>query len=127
MSYTNRTDVQAVQNSLAELAIYACARLAGVLEDPKISTPKNPVIEDCLKAMLMPYIVGKMKKNDAKEILKLLNSNTKNPYIVWDNGTRAELAEFLETERTSIVRRGTCDPAFGAEFKYSAHTLRQTL
>ena len=86
---------QAVQNALAELAIYACARLAGVLEDPKIATPKNPVIEDCLKAMLLPYIVGKMRKNDAKEILKLLNSNTKNPYIVWDNGTRAELAEFL--------------------------------
>ena len=112
---------QAIQNSLAELAVYACARLAGVLEDPKITTPKNPVIEDCLKAMLMPYIVGKMRKNDAKEILKLLNSNTKNPYIVWDNGTRAELAEFLESERTSTVRRGTCDPAFGAEFKYSAH------
>ena len=53
--------------------------------------------------------------------MKLLNSNTKNPYIVWDNGTRAELAEFLENERVSIVRRGTCDPAFGAEFKYSAH------
>lgn len=53
--------------------------------------------------------------------MKLLNSNTKNPYIVWDNGTRAELAEFLETERTSIVRRGTCDPAFGADMKYSAH------
>ena len=112
---------QSVQNALAELAVYACARLAGVLEDPKLATPKNPVIEDCLKSMLMPYVVSKMRKNDAKEILKLLNSNTKNPYIVWDNGTRAELAEFLENERTSIVRRGTCDPAFGAEFKYSAH------
>ena len=52
---------QAVQNELAELAIYACARLAGVLEDPQLATPKNPVIEDCLRALLMPYIVMKLR------------------------------------------------------------------
>ena len=112
---------QAVQHELAELAIYACARLAGVLEDPQLATPKNPVIEDCLRTLLMPYIVMKLRQNNPKEVLKILNSNAKKPYIVWDNGTRAELAEFLETERTSIVRHGTCDPEFGAEFKYSAH------
>ena len=55
------------------------------------------------------------------EVLKLLNSNTRNPYIVWDNSTRAELTDFIEEERTSSVRRGTCDPSFGAEFKFSAH------
>ena len=52
---------QAVQNALAELAIYACARLAGVLDDQEIASPKNPVIEDCLRAMLMPYVVGKLR------------------------------------------------------------------
>ena len=43
------------------------------------------------------------------------------PYLIWDNGTRAELTEFLESERTSTVRRGTCDPSFGSEFKFTAH------
>lgn len=55
------------------------------------------------------------------EVLKILNSNTENPYMIWDNGTRAELTDFLENERTSSIRRGTCDPTFGASFKFSSH------
>ena len=35
---------------------------------------------------------------------------------------RSELTQFLEEQRDSAVRRGESDPAFGAEFKYSAHT-----
>ena len=54
-------------------------------------------------------------------MLKLLNSNSETPYLVWDNSTRAELTEFLETERDSSVRRGTCDPAFGSNFQFTAH------
>ena len=34
---------------------------------------------------------------------------------------RSELTQFLEEQRDSAVRRGESDPAFGAEFKYSAH------
>jgi DnaJ family protein C protein 13 len=62
-----------------------------------------------------------MRANEVGEVLKLLNSNSENPYLVWDNSTRAELTEFLEEERTSSVRRGTCDPAFGSNFKFTAH------
>ncbi len=54
-------------------------------------------------------------------MLKLLNSNVESPYLIWDNGTRAELTDFLDNERTSCVRRGTCDTTFGSEFKFSAH------
>ena len=50
-----------------------------------------------------------------------MNSNVESPYLIWDNSTRAELTEFIETERTSSIRRGVCDPAFGSEFKFSAH------
>lgn len=32
--------------------------------------------------------------------MKLLTSNTRNPYIVWDNATRAQLIDFLEYQRT---------------------------
>ena len=71
--------------------------------------------------MLTPYIVSRMKANDVLEVLKLLNSNSENPYLVWDNSTRAELTDFLENERTSSVRTGSCDPAFGSNFKFTAH------
>ena len=86
-----------------------------------MASPKNPVIEESLSAMITPYIVSKMRQNQSEEILKLLNSNVESPYLVWDNGTRAELTDFLENERTNSVRRGTCDPHFGSEFKFSAH------
>lgn len=56
------------------------------------------------------------------EVLKMLNSNSENPYLVWNNGTRAELSGFLEEQRDSAVRRGESDPAFGAEFKFTQHT-----
>lgn len=79
------------------------------------------MIEESLRAMLTPYIVSRMKANDVLEVLKLLNSNSENPYLVWDNSTRAELTDFLENERTSSVRTGTCDPAFGSNFKFTAH------
>lgn len=58
--------------------------------------------------------------------MKLLNSNSENPYLLWDNGTRAELQDFLETQKQS--RRFAADPADPAEqanitasFSYSAH------
>ncbi|XP_059089728.1 dnaJ homolog subfamily C member 13-like [Tigriopus californicus] len=120
------TSQQAVANRLAKLAVVACARLAGLghapQEDPEVpQPPKNQVIEDSLRAMLTPYIVSKMALRETEEVLKLLNSNSETPYLVWDNGTRAELTDFLETESTSSVRTGTCDPTFGATFKFTAH------
>lgn len=121
VSADEATSQQAVANKLAKLAVTAAARMGGLIEKEDLTSPKNPVIEECLVAMLTPYIVSRMKANDVEEILKLLNSNSENPYLVWDNSTRAELTEFLENERTSSVRRGTCDPSFGSNFKFSAH------
>ena len=33
----------------------------------------------------------------------MLNSNTENPYLIWDNATRAELTEFLEREQSRKI------------------------
>lgn len=38
------------------------------------------------------------------QLLKLLNSNTENPYLVWDNRTRAELTKYLEEQQQSMIR-----------------------
>ncbi len=126
------TSKKAVANRLGRLAVVAAARMAGLPEPPpegeadeeslRTLAPKNPVIEESLVAMLTLHVVSKMKRpEEADEVLKLLNTDSENPYLVWDLSTRAELMEFLENERTSSVRTGTCDPAFGSNFKFTAH------
>ena len=37
--------------------------------------------------------------------MKLLNSNSENPYLIWNNGTRAELLEFLEGQQEGNIKR----------------------
>lgn len=39
------------------------------------------------------------------QVLKLLNSNSENPYLIWNNGTRAELLEFLEIQQEGNIKR----------------------
>ncbi|KAL7076697.1 hypothetical protein ACQ4LE_003778 [Meloidogyne hapla] len=51
-------------------------------------------------------------------VLKLLNSNTHDPYLIWDNSTRAELLDFVELHRNS---NDNLSELFGAEFKLSVY------
>ena len=85
-------------------------------------TPDNPIVKAGLEAMLTCYLAKQLHHNKPHEVLKMLNSNSENPYLVWNNGTRSELTKFLEEQRDSAVRRGESDPAFGAEFRYSQHS-----
>ncbi|KAI1707730.1 dnaJ domain-containing protein [Ditylenchus destructor] len=55
-------------------------------------------------------------RND--RVLKLLNQNIEDPYIVWDNATRAELLDFVEKHRTSTENTSEL---FGAEFRMSVY------
>jgi len=112
---------QAISNRLAIQSVKALARLGGYLPEPDV-TPDNPIVKEGLSAMLTPYLSKQLSKNIPHETLKLLNSNSENPYLVWNNGTRSELTQFLEEQRDSAVRRGESDPAFGAEFVFSQHT-----
>jgi DnaJ family protein C protein 13 len=54
-----------------------------------------------------------------EQILKTLNSNCETPYLLWDNGTRAELCEFLDQQCHEGT--GSSDPSCGIEFVYTAH------
>ena len=38
------------------------------------------------------------------QLLKLLNSNTENPMLIWDNATRAELTEYLADQQQQKIR-----------------------
>uniref|UniRef100_A0A3B3VS99 DnaJ heat shock protein family (Hsp40) member C13 n=1 Tax=Poecilia latipinna TaxID=48699 RepID=A0A3B3VS99_9TELE len=113
------TNQQEVANSLAKLSLVALSRLGGYTQTP--SPPDNPTIRKSLAAMLTPYISRKLGTGSPAEVLKLLNSNSENPYLIWNNGTRAELLEFLEGQQEGNIKRGENDKSFGADFMFGDH------
>lgn len=114
------TNKQEISNQLARLSLRALSRLGGYGSEED-ETPKNDAVHMSLSALLTPYLADQLGHCDAAEILKILNSNTENPYLIWDNATRAELTEYLKTQRKDKIRSGECDPTFGSDFKFSAH------
>ncbi|KAI1902089.1 hypothetical protein AGOR_G00041120 [Albula goreensis] len=119
------TNQQEVANSLARLCLVSLRRLGGYCAGPEGEggvTPENPSIRKSLAAMLTPYISRKLGSSSPAEVLKLLNSNCENPYLIWNNRTRAELLEFLEHQQEGIIKRGECDESLGAEFVFSDHS-----
>ncbi|KAK4884053.1 hypothetical protein RN001_000324 [Aquatica leii] len=108
---------QEVANRLAKEAVIACTKLGGYGAGQSV-TPKNPVTRGILDTLLTPFVANQLGCETSEVILKTLNSNCETPYLIWNNGTRAELIDFLETQRQS---REACDLTIGNEFKYSAH------
>ncbi len=73
-----------------------------------------------LVSLLTPYLAYNIHKNPL-ETLKTINSNSRTPYLLWDNATRAELRSYLEMERESLYKSGECSDKFlGSRFKYDA-------
>ncbi|VDM24192.1 unnamed protein product [Toxocara canis] len=114
VEHSEESNKQSLRNKLARSSCEALACLAGFREE----TPDNDGIQNSLRAMLTPFVCLSMRNNDNDFVLKLLNSNTENPYLIWDNATRAELLEFVEYHRTSNAN--TSD-LFGAEFRLSTY------
>lgn len=111
---------QEVANNLAKLAVRACARLGGYMTGEN-ETPVNPVTVAALESLLTPYLARQLSKNKPEEILKILNSNCSNPYLIWDNGTRAELNEYLEAKRQERLNGTDSFEHDFSDFKYSVH------
>ncbi|CAN7982134.1 unnamed protein product, partial [Ixodes pacificus] len=109
-----------VLNQLAEQSVIACGRLGGLLSGT-LSSPPHPGVRGVLGALLTPYLVRKMALLTPAELLCLLTANTHSPYLIWDNGTRQELRDYLKTQQRSMVRSGECDESRGADFLYSSH------
>uniref|UniRef100_A0A915PRU8 J domain-containing protein n=1 Tax=Setaria digitata TaxID=48799 RepID=A0A915PRU8_9BILA len=115
VEHSEETNKQSLHNKLARSGCEALACLAGFRE----GTPDNDGVQKSLKAMLTPYICRLMQQSeDNDHVLKILNSNTENPYLIWDNSVRNELLEFVEYHRTST---SNTSELFGGEFKLSAH------
>lgn len=133
---SNDTNQQAIANQLARASVKACARLAGFhngfeTSDGKfdkeltaesasnLTGHKQNQIMSSLISLLTPYLARNIS-NDPNEILKLMNSNTQNPNLIWDNSTRAELRSYLENERDYLYKKGECSDEFlGQRFKYT--------
>ena len=111
---------QEVANNLAKLAVKACARLGGYLKGEK-ETPVNPVTVAALENLLTPYLSRQLSNDKPEDILKILNSNCYNPYLIWDNSTRAELNEYLEAKRQDKLSGNANFEHDFNDFAYSAH------
>ncbi|GAB6018577.1 DnaJ sub C member 13 [Chamberlinius hualienensis] len=118
---SEESNKQEVANRLAIMSVDACARLGGYLSGDRV-TPENDLVRGALRAMLSPYTANQLKKDTPTEVLKIFNSNTENPYLIWNNGTRAELTDYLQTQQTDHVRTGQSDHSFGSEFVFSLHS-----
>lgn len=95
-------------------ALHALYSLAGYVPDVTIYTNVKPfpTLQTCLDVLLTSYITKKMQEepNAEKDILKLLNSNTRHPYYVWNNAARSELFELLDSfmERSRLGETLIC-------------------
>jgi DnaJ family protein C protein 13 len=102
------TNQQEVANNLARGCLNAL-----------ISLSSNHFVGRILVSLLTPYFFKKLSSNET--FLKLLNSNTENPYLIWNNTTRAELNGFLEEQREKIYKKGELDDLdYGENFKYTS-------
>ena len=84
---------------LESSAVKAEIQYGSYLTEEEHITPDNPIVKEGLAAMLSPYMAKQLHKNEPHQLLKLLTSNSENPYLVWNNGTRSELVDFLEEQR----------------------------
>ncbi|XP_046378006.2 dnaJ homolog subfamily C member 13-like [Haliotis rufescens] len=119
---SGETNQQEIANELARLSIQACARLGGYYNnDSALSSPDNPTVKKSLGAMLTPYLARKLSNEHPAELLKILNSNTENPYLIWDNATRAQLNEYLADQQQMMIKTGECDSSYGANFVFDIY------
>lgn len=109
---------QEISNKLAKEAVRACASLGGYVNGDN-TPPVNNLTRSILNALLTPFLADQLGTDRPEEVLKILNSNSETPYLVWDNGTRAELMDFLETQRSG---RDEVDPTIGTSFAFSSHS-----
>ncbi|XP_062135863.1 dnaJ homolog subfamily C member 13 isoform X2 [Drosophila sulfurigaster albostrigata] len=86
---------------------------------------KNSLVKQVLDRLLTRYIANQLATATDSEVLKLLTANTRNPYLIWDNGTRAQLKDFLEQQRTASAKETHEDIAqvyeLVASFEFDAH------
>ncbi|XP_055697619.1 dnaJ homolog subfamily C member 13 isoform X2 [Phlebotomus papatasi] len=94
-----------VDDSVAEEALPEEEKKAETVEDERkyaiSGQAENVVVKKILDKLVTPFVANKFSTDPDRDVLKMLTSNTRNPYLIWDNGTRAQLIDFLEYQRTT--------------------------
>lgn len=106
---------QEMTNQIARVSLLACVRLYELCQE----LYKKPI-----EALLTHYVASFFVETqfNAHELLKMLTSNVEIPYLIWNNATRAELIDYLESQQKGIVQSGECpDESYGADFEVSSH------
>ncbi|CAG5029931.1 unnamed protein product [Parnassius apollo] len=111
---TEGENKQVVANQLAVQCVTALSAMYGPHEE---NTPEDERVREALHLLLTPYLCARLSQPDRHELLKILTSNWRTPYLVWDNSTRAELKELLSQWRSLEDDEPLVDPGF----KYTAH------
>lgn len=88
-------------------------------------SPTNLFVKKIVDRLLTKYITDKFATHSDSEVLKMLTSNTRNPYIIWDNATRSQLMDFLESHRSKSTKEQNKDitdiVSEVSEFSFDAH------
>lgn len=90
---------------------------------------QNIVVKSILDILLTPFIANKLAVEPEHEVLKTLTQNTRNPYLIWDNGTRAQLLDFLEFQRqnSSKEKYGDITDIYNTTSKFVYDVTRDEL
>lgn len=87
-----------------------------------MATPINELARAVLNCLLTPYLANQLALDQPKVLLKILTSNSETPYLLWDNGTRAELRKFLRDRRRDKPEDGYSMAELDmSSFQYSRH------
>ncbi|KCV70333.1 hypothetical protein H696_02660 [Fonticula alba] len=83
-----------------------------------LTSPSNLPIRAGLESLLTWYLSHQLSNESASEALKMLTSNAENPYLIWNNSTRVELLDYVQTQLDAMERGGGADPSHGANFHF---------
>lgn len=97
---TQEQNQQEAMNELAKISVACLATLTGANIDNNDNSNRAKV-RAAIEKILTPYVTNALFQEQPHTILKMLTCNSETPYLIWDNSTRAELLEFLESKKFS--------------------------
>lgn len=105
----------AVSEPDTELTVEEASSLAGQNE-LDLTSPVNDRVRRAMEGLLTWHLARQLSSVSASSALKMINSNAENPYLIWNNGIRADLLEYVERQGGTVVRIGEQDEDLGASF-----------
>lgn len=128
-AYVNHAELGAIPSANADAAAVPTEKRRRPVGQKRYAisarAPQNRIVKQILDRLLTPFVADQLAGDADEEVLKLLTSNTRNPYLIWENATRAQLIDFLEQQRVQSAREQYEDVAdiweLVQSFEFDAH------